>query len=292
MNQGVLRHLMFWRNQKISNELGIYIADDNIWVYCPATIDADAIELVFPYHNKDWAQVFLSISSRFGAAKLNIVLCNSWYNILVADKPQVEANEIPQALVWAVKDMVSIPVQDLQLDYYESPIPNRKKISVICVEKKPLSSLVTAIYDANFQINTISIEQMALCCLDDTSEQAQLILSHYKEQDLLLTVIKNHCLYMQRRVRGFRDIDVISGDDLALGIADKLALELQRSMDYFESQMRQPPVNGIHLLIDGASEKLASLLNDNFSQSVEAISKTSVGAKFAELAYLGFGEDL
>lgn len=64
------------------------------------------------------------------------------------------------------------------------------------------------------------------------------------------------------------------------GMADDLSLELQRSMDYFESQLHQAPVSSIELLINGQAEKLAELISVNFNQEVNAIIAESVEAKW------------
>ena len=134
------------------------------------------------------------------------------------------------------------------------------------------------------EIAGITIEEMAVSNLLPSESQARLVISHLR-QDLLFTVVRDGEPYMHRRVRGFSDINTISAQDLAYGVADNLSLELQRSMDYFESQQRQPPVAAIDILIDGACEPLAQLLSANFNQTVNPVHKTSVGNMMASLAY-------
>jgi len=137
----------------------------------------------------------------------------------------------------------------------------------------------------------INIEEMAVTNLFTEEAQARLVLSHISGQELLLTVVRQGELFMQRRVRGFNQLDSVSAEDLAFGLADNLSLELQRSMDYFESQLRQAPVASIELLINGHVGKLAELVSANFNQKVNAIEVDSVETKMAALALAEFNRD-
>jgi MSHA biogenesis protein MshI len=68
-------------------------------------------------------------------------------------------------------------------------------------------------------------------------------------------------------------------------VADNLSLEIQRSMDFFESQLRQPPVASIDLLVQGETDALAKAVAVNFNQPVKVVDCDQVGAKMAELAF-------
>jgi MSHA biogenesis protein MshI len=89
---------------------------------------------------------------------------------------------------------------------------------------------------------------------------------------------------MQRRVRGFNPLNKATFQELQNSIADNLSLEIQRSMDYFESQLRQAPVSSITIVTDGDSPALANLVAANFNQTVHAVNHDGVSGLFAQLA--------
>ena len=284
MSTSLLSKIAFWQKSPKSHRvLGVYVGKHSLWVY-QHDDDIDAQSAVeFPVVEEDWQATFSAITQHMDAAKLQLVLSNHYYQLLTVDKPNVEASEIDQALLWSIKDMVSIPVTQIHLDYFESPVANNK-LTVAVVDHTLLASMVMGIVAAGFEVNGISIEELAISNLFDNDNAPRLVIQHTLAQELLLTVVKAGEPYMQRRIRGFNELDKISAQDLAYGVADNLSLEIQRSMDYFESQLRQSPVASIDFLVDGARSALVTLVAANFNQTVREIECKTVGAKMAALA--------
>jgi MSHA biogenesis protein MshI len=113
---------------------------------------------------------------------------------------------------------------------------------------------------------------------------AHLLVAHLPQQELLLMVGKAEEVLMQRRVRGFSQLSKATYQELQQGIADNLSLEIQRSMDYFESQLRQAPVASIRVVIEGDSVGLAELVGANFNQKVHADNQDGICGLLAQLA--------
>ncbi len=299
MEKSFLSRLPFWQSKHSKLELGVYVCHDKFIVHQAkdsevmssvelashvsdsAEIDNSTYE--FSFNGSNWSDVFALMNKQFKSAKLHITLSSSFYQLLVVDKPNVDPVEVSRALLWSVKDMVTQAVTDIYIDYFDSPLPNSAKLSVVVAEKAKLSAMVLAAQEHHMQIIGISIEEMAMTHLFEKDNQARLVLCHTPEQELLLTVVKQGQLYMQRRVRGFNKLDTVNVDELAMGMADSLSLELQRSMDYFESQLHQAPVVSIELLINGRVDKLAELVSQNFDQKVNVVAVDTVEAKIALL---------
>ncbi|MDO6678659.1 MSHA biogenesis protein MshI [Shewanella sp. 10N.286.51.B2] len=301
MKNGFLNTLAFWRKPQPTTELGLYLGADTISVFQTNIVsnaeqqtDSKTKSFVnsaknsvihqIAFNGDNYSKAFEMLQQEFGAAKLQIVLSEAFYQLVTADKPNVQAQELTQALLWSVKDLVSEPVGNIQLDYFESSLNTSGKINVVVANKAQLSQLAQACEHHGFVISGISIEELAMTHLFD-DESAHMIVSHVSGQELLLTVVKQGELLMQRRVRGFSQIDSASAQDLQYGLADNLSLEIQRSMDYFESQLRQAPVHSINLLISGESQALVPLVAQNFNQTVSVISHDSVNGHFAAMAY-------
>nr|WP_308440711.1 MSHA biogenesis protein MshI [Shewanella schlegeliana] len=275
--------IQFWRKAAPTLELGIYICADKISVFQAPAADVGAKAMTFSFSHHNWGEAFSQVVKEFSPARIQIVLAADFYQLLLVDKPNVQDDELNAALLWSVKDIVSQAVTDIHLDYFESSKQTTNKVNVVVTEKSMLSALLLAAKNAGLHTVGVSIEEMAMSNLFNDN-LARLVLSHREGQELLLTVVRDGEVFMQRRVRGFLQIDKVSAEDLAYGVADNLSLEIQRSMDYFESHLREAPVASIELVMDGERERLATLISANFNQSVTPYHSTSVEAVFAELA--------
>ncbi|MGZ9899638.1 type IV pilus biogenesis protein PilM [Shewanella gaetbuli] len=284
MKNNVLEKLAFWRSPQLSNSLGVFVSSQSLWVYDAESEQQSEHIADFPVIENNWNATFSAVKQRYGATSLQLVLSHSYYQLLQADKPSVEAAEVNQALIWAVKDMVSEPVANIHLDYFESSVSPSGKVNVVISSRQNLAAMAVACDELGFEISGISIEELALTHLFAADNSARMLVTHVPDDELLLTVIKNGELLMQRRVRGFNQLHQVSQQDLGYGMADNLSLEIQRSMDYFESQLRQAPVSEIHLLVDGEHATLAELVSANFNQAVIPIVHQGVPACLAKLA--------
>ena len=284
MKSGFLSKLTFWKPSKITGDVGVFITDSSLWV-CKAQkgTSANTISSI-PVLKHNWHQAFEQLKAQFGPVRMQLVLSYAHYQLLQADKPNVEPTEISQALIWAVKDMVSEPVGNIHLDYFESSIIPSAKLSVVVTSRELLMQLVSACETNNLTVVGISIEELALRHMLPNDSMAHMLVAHLPQQELLLMVVKAGEVLMQRRVRGFNQLNKATYEELQQGIADNLSLEIQRSMDYFESQLRQAPVTSITIAVEGDSNALANLVGQNFNQKVHAQTHDGISGLLAQLA--------
>ncbi|MFT5235372.1 MAG: MSHA biogenesis protein MshI [Shewanella sp.] len=297
MEKSFFSRLAFWRKSNSKLKIGLYVCPGKIVAYHEVDVIQDGAvpqkdSKEFKFDGGNWSLFFSDLEKEYGPSQLQITLSASFYQLILVDKPNVEPEEMNQALLWSVKDMISQSVSDVHIDYFEPPQQNSAKLNVVIIDKKKATAMVLAAKEHEMQVVGINIEEMAVTNLFLETPQAKLILSHLAGEEILLTVVKQGELYMQRRVRGFNQIDTVSAEELSFGMADNLSLELQRSMDYFESQLRQAPVSSIELLINGQTEKLAELVGVNFNQEVNAIAVESVEIEMASLAWREMRRDV
>ncbi|WP_394129325.1 biogenesis protein MshI [Shewanella maritima] len=286
MSKSFFSKLAFWQSTTQSGQLGVYLAAQALWVFqMPQSAETDKPTVEsFPFEEQNLNAALSAIKQQFGAAEIQFVLGASHYQLLQADKPNVDEAEINQALIWQVKDMVSEPVTDIQLDYFETSVSVANKVNVVIASKPLLVKLATACDELGLTVAGISVEELMFDQLFSDDAMAHLIVVHLPDEELLLTVVKAGELLMQRRVRGFAQLDKAKAEELSYGMADNLSLEIQRSMDYFESQLRQAPVASISVLTDGESDTLAQLISANFNQKVQAVEHQGVAGFMAMLA--------
>ncbi|MBZ9613819.1 type II secretion system protein GspL [Rheinheimera maricola] len=186
-----------------------------------------------------------------GSSMLHLVLSAEHYQLVQLDKPAVAADEMLQALPWQVKELVTVPPEDMLLDYIDLPGGNSQqtKISVVVASLSWLQQVVALVDAAGLQVSTIVPDEWLLPRLLPKAEQATMLVAHQQDQEVLIQIVRDGLLYFSRRTRGFSRINLSSETELREGMLDRLLLELQRSMDYFESQLKQPPVRDIRLMM-------------------------------------------
>ncbi|MGI2039359.1 biogenesis protein MshI [Shewanella frigidimarina] len=276
--------LAFWQTSKLMGNVGVFIADNSLWACKPQEGQLTPVISQFLVQKNNWSQAFEALKSQFGRVRVQLVLSQQYYQLLQAEKPNVEPGEVTQALIWSVKDMVSEPVTNIHLDYFESSFISSLKVNVVVSSRQFLIQLASACDANGLEIAGISIEELALSHVLAHDNMAHMLVAHLPQQELLLLVVKAGEVLMQRRVRGFNHLNKATLEELKQGLADNLSLEIQRSMDYFESQLRQAPVGSISILVEGDSSSLANLVSANFNQKVAAINHNGVSNLLAQLA--------
>jgi len=201
----------------------------------------------------------------------NIALSISKYQLLQVDKPAVEDSELNQALQWAVKEQLTSD-DELTIDYFEPPAAasNVKKLNVVAINTQDIVEIRDGILKAGLALNIIGVEELATCNLMSPSDDAFITLKQEEGGQLSLNIVKRNLLFFSRRLRGYENLVNLSPEELKMGVVDNLSLEIQRSMDYFESQLRQAPVKKVYVSLDTThQDALAEMIKQVIFVSVE-----------------------
>lgn len=217
----------------------------------------------------EWqAAVGTMLSVMPSGSRLHLVLAPDYYQLVQLDKPELSEAEMLQALPWQVKDLVSISPEDIIADYIDLPVHSAQqpKINVVVASLSWLKQLVQQITQAGQQLLTIQPEEWLAVRLVTPAAHATMLVIHQPEQEVLIQIVRNGVLYFSRRTRGFGRLHLYSESELRSGELDRLQLELQRSMDYFESQLKQAPVRDIRVLMQKAETVTEVLKQTGFSR--------------------------
>ncbi|WP_156115734.1 hypothetical protein [Colwellia psychrerythraea] len=181
----------------------------------------------------------------------NIVLSEAQSQVVQVDKPNLPENEINSALKWKIKDLVTIPPDNMVLDYYDAPVlaGGKKKINVVCAPKDELRILVAATEQGSVKISKITTQEFAFANLLVAKNEANLLVCQQPNEEITLLIVKQKKIYFQRRLRGFAQIGSKTAEELSFSIIDDISLEIQRSTDYFERQLKQAPIKEIKVLL-------------------------------------------
>lgn len=170
------------------------------------------------------------------------------YQLLLVEAPDVQPAELRAAIRWRIKDLIDFHIDDAVIDVFE--VPNQKTAGrnrmmyAVVARADRVRQRVDALTEAGVNLTVIDIPELALRNIaallpEDVSGMALL----YLEEDAgLITITRQATLYLSRQIDlGVRDLD----DDTGHGQLDRIVVEIQRSLDYYESHFSQPAVSGV-----------------------------------------------
>ena len=180
------------------------------------------------------------------------------------ESAQIELSELPVAdiaasLSWQMKDLISIPPQDMICDYIEmniQPLGQTPKAQVMATSRQYLGSLIEPFHQNKAEILGITTEQFVLARMQSTEDTAQLLFIQHKQSDAILLILKNQQICFARKIRGTDTVTSLEPEQILSGGSDVVAIEIQRSIDYYESQLKQPPIKHVLVAMDGNNESV------------------------------------
>lgn len=214
------------------------------------------------------------ISNDLENFRCNVVLAPEHYQMVLVEPPEVPAEELRNAIRWRLKDLISIPVDRAVIDLFELPNDgsrtNKKMVYVIASARERIEEIIQLVAGAELQLDAIDIGELAL-------RNIALRLTPTEQADRSIAIARlrpgNGSLYIYRQGNLYlaRNFALNYGGGLLDEIpVDSLALELQRSVDYFERQMGQAPpamiyIGGEHVSSDKINPALKTSLAVNVS---------------------------
>jgi MSHA biogenesis protein MshI len=204
----------------------------------------------------------------------HLVLASSQTQIVQVDKPNIPESELNAALKWQIKDLVNYSPEDMVLDYFDGPTlaGGSEKINVVCASKKELLTFIEPLSHNGLTLKSITTEEFAFASLLEIKNDACLMVCQQPHEEIVLLIVKQGKVFFSRRLRGFAQIATKTEEELSFGIIDNLNLEIQRSTDYFERQLKQAPIRTIEVIVPMANEAtLARKLAENTNVAVNLL---------------------
>jgi MSHA biogenesis protein MshI len=181
-------------------------------------------------------------------SRCNFVLAPDDYSLLLIEAPNVEKSELASAAKWKIKDMIDKPLEQLAITVF--PVPGdayrsqRDMLYVVAADRKRITQVVELVTSSGLALAAIDIPELAMRNLtiqftDDSNGIAMMDLRH---DGSLLNVTKRGAIYLTRHLSTQVGDEILSSGDWD-NVKDRLVLEIQRSLDYYESQMGQGHIN-------------------------------------------------
>jgi len=198
------------------------------------------------------------------------------YKLYQIETPAVPEAELHNALLFNLNDRLDYPVNEAQLDYFDMPVDTqregRNKVNVVVSHLPLLKKLIETLSRSAIQPAVINIPEMAVKNLLQSRESMQkgVCFVSYQETFIKLMIYRNDMLYLTRKVN-------IPSWDACLShpgdsSSENLVLEIQRTLDYYQSQLGQPPVTEI-VIPDWTDslQELVTYLHKNIGISVSIL---------------------
>ena len=177
---------------------------------------------------------------------VNLVLHPTTYQMLLLDSPEVSAEELRDAMRWRVKGLIAEPLDEVVVDAFSLPADayrGRSRMAFCAVlGKARMHVLGQSLRQAGLTPKTFDVSEMALRNLGllAGAEGVNLALLRLHAREGLIAVQHGADLYMARRTE--QGLDQVGQDGAAI------TLEIQRSLDYFESQLGKGYISRLLLL--------------------------------------------
>lgn len=191
----------------------------------------------------------LSRAHELSGAAVSGVLNSGDYQLLMVEAPEVPAEELRAAVRWKLRDIVNFPVSEAVIDVFEIPETARhveaRMVFAVAARAEAVNSIVELVKPRARGFDVIDIPELCLrnlSALLPQDEQGVALLA-LGEGFAHLVITCQGVLYLARRIDLAQRSEVLSLDGAP--DTDPLSVELQRSLDYYESHYDRAPIADI-----------------------------------------------
>lgn len=217
-----------------------------------------------------------------GAFQFTTLLAPDEYQLMMVDAPNVPVEELKTAIRYRIKDSLNYHVDDATVDVLQ--IPGNKSggsrpqsLYAIAASNVTIQKRIELFEKAKINLSVIDIPEMAqrnVATLFETEGRGLALLA-FDERGGMLTFTCDGELYLSRRLEitsgQLRDVN----EDIRRQYFDRVELEVQRSLDYFDRQFHQISLN--KMLVSAPAEVgLVELLADSMGLPVEPLNLVQV----------------
>jgi len=204
----------------------------------------------------------------------HFVLANTAYQLVLGEAPKVPDEELAEALRWRIKDLIQFPIQQAVVQGFFLPEDSARGSSrmayAVAAQRSVIENLVGYARSLKLNLQSIDIPELALrnlihCCAEDGKRGVALVKLNQGSGNLI--IVRDNNLYLSRQFNLPYNAGLL--DDLP---AENLILEVQRSLDYFERQMRQVPPSQIYLCGENVTaDKLTPTIRNSFATPIQLL---------------------
>ena len=214
----------------------------------------------------------------------SVVMHPSAYQLLLVDAPDIPEEELKDAMRFRIKDLIKFSLEECVVEAFQLPNDayrgRLKMVYTAATNEKIVETLIDYIELSALNLWQIEISELAIRNLAS--------LSPYDQQGVAILWLKSSCSYLNL----CHNSDLYLSRKFDAGIAsaqstpqltsfqsdmEQLTLEIQRSLDYYESQLGKGSVHCIYLApLSQPAPGVIEFLQQNLPVSIEPLDMTSL----------------
>lgn len=188
------------------------------------------------------------------------------YQLLQVEAPPVAPAELRSAVRWKLRDLISFPLDEAVIDTFELPEPARKTqakmVFALAARSSAVQRLAGLIAPRARGFDVIDIPELCLrnLCALLPQDAAGVALLAFGQDFAHLLITHHGILHVTRRIDMSRVVntsEVLELDAAPRPDVSALALEVQRSLDYYENVYDLPPIT--ELVLAPVDDRVAAI---------------------------------
>jgi MSHA biogenesis protein MshI len=212
------------------------------------------------------------------------------------EAPELADDELREAMRWRVRDLIDFPVEAAVIDVFRLPVSRRPGtpdlLYAVVAKTAEVEALAELLDAAGLEIRAVDIVEMAIRNLSlyiDRPGRPRAYL-HLQPGQTVIEIVDGPQVFLSRRV--LQEYEADADPELLQAQMEGLALEVQRSLDYFESQYALGPVDQLSAIVcsDSAYEAFSRVARQFLTVTTERFDFSAMGRRAGiDLATLGRG---
>ncbi|HSH26822.1 MAG TPA: pilus assembly protein PilM [Wenzhouxiangella sp.] len=204
---------------------------------------------------------------------VNLVMAEGQYELLLVDAPRVDPSELRAAVRWKVRNLIDFHIDDAVIDVFEIPGQNNRPqgqamMYAVAARAREVREHIDLVESADLDLQVIDITEMALRNLAAQLDEdvRGIAMLYFDESHGVITITRQGSLYLSRSLATGTE-QLLEDPDMSFA---QVALEVQRSLDYYDSHFGQPPVASLRVLPGfAAHQSLVESLSEALSIPVD-----------------------
>jgi MSHA biogenesis protein MshI len=207
----------------------------------------------------------------------SVVLHPVYYQLLLTECPPVEDDELSSAVRWKIKELLDFPIETAAIESFILPDDayrgRQKMLYAAALRQSTLQELVSPIEAAGFAVDCIEVSELALHNLTSRMplDRGCTAIVQFHAGEGFINLTESGEIYLSRRLDIGLDKFKPGSDNTAF--FDTLFLEIQRSLDFYESQLGKGIVTHLYYSPGLVStETIGNFLSSQLAVTVEPLS--------------------
>lgn len=182
------------------------------------------------------------------------VMDHAHYSLLQVEVPEVSQEELKNAVRWRIKDLIDFHIDDAVIDLIPLPQSKRagspKLMYVVAARSAYVQNTIQQLESSGLTIRSIDIAELALrnMTFADTEENRAGAILYLSENLSLIEICDNGSLCLSRQINMDMSRLDLNSEEKRMEVMDMLSLEVQRSLDYYESQFASGAASKLNIV--------------------------------------------